>query len=79
MWLVAIGSNISAIWILIANVFMQHPVGYTITNGRAELTNFSEVVFNPPIFSHYPHVFSAGLVTVAFFMLGYQRLSPVTP
>ncbi len=70
MWVVAIGSNISAIWILIANAFMQHPVGYTITDGRAELTNFSQVVFNLPIFSHYPHVFSAGLVTVAFFMLG---------
>jgi cytochrome d ubiquinol oxidase subunit I len=70
MWLVAIGSNISAIWILIANAFMQHPVGYTVTNGRAELTNFSQVVFNLPIFSHYPHVFSAGLVTVAFFMMG---------
>jgi cytochrome d ubiquinol oxidase subunit I len=70
MWLVAIGSNISAIWILIANAFMQHPVGYTVTDGRAELTNFSQVVFNLPIFSHYPHVFSAGLVTVAFFMLG---------
>jgi len=70
MWLVAIGSNISAIWILIANAFMQHPVGYTISDGRAELTNFSQVVFNLPIFSHYPHVFSAGLVTVAFFMLG---------
>jgi cytochrome d ubiquinol oxidase subunit I len=70
MWLVAVGSNISAIWILIANAFMQHPVGYTITNGRAELTNFTKVVFNLPIFSHYPHVFSAGLVTVAFFMLG---------
>ncbi len=70
MWLVAIGSNISAIWILIANAFMQHPVGYILADGRAELSNFSQVVFNLPIFSHYPHVFSAGLVTVAFFMLG---------
>lgn len=70
MWMVAIGSNISALWILIANAFMQHPVGYTITDGRAELTSFSKVVFNLPIFSHFPHVFSAGLVTVAFFMMG---------
>jgi cytochrome d ubiquinol oxidase subunit I len=69
MWLVVIGSNISAIWILIANGFMQHPVGYIVTNGRAELTNFAQVIFNLPIFSHYPHVFSASLVTVAFFML----------
>ncbi len=70
MWLVAIGSNISAIWILIANAFMQHPVGYTISDGRAQLADFSQVIFNLPIFSHFPHVFSAGLVTVAFFMLG---------
>ncbi len=70
MWLVTIGASISALWILIANAFMQHPVGYTINDGRAELTNFAEVIFNPPIFSHYPHVLSAGLVTVAFFMLG---------
>jgi cytochrome d ubiquinol oxidase subunit I len=48
---------------------MQHPVGYTINNGRAELTNFAQVVFNPPIFTHFPHVLSAALVTVAFFML----------
>lgn len=39
-WLIAIGSNLSAVWILIANSWMQHPVGYTIRNGRAELTDF---------------------------------------
>ena len=70
IWLVAIAANISALWILIANAFMQHPVGYTITDGRAQLSDFSQVIFNLPIFSHFPHVFSAGLVTVAFFMLG---------
>ncbi len=70
MWLVAIAANISALWILIANAFMQHPVGYTVIDGRAELVNFSQVIFNLPIFSHFPHVFSAGLVTVSFFMLG---------
>ena len=70
MWLVAIASNLSAIWILIANAFMQHPVGYTVADGRAQLSDFSQVIFNLPIFSHFPHVFSAGLVTVAFFMMG---------
>ena len=70
MWLVAISSNISALWILIANAFMQHPVGYTINGGRAELADFSQVVFNLPIFSHFPHVFAAGLVTTSFVMLG---------
>jgi cytochrome bd ubiquinol oxidase subunit I len=70
IWLVAIGSTVSALWILIANVFMQHPVGYAIVDGRAVLTDFFQVIFNPPIFSHFPHVISAGLVTAAFFMLG---------
>jgi cytochrome d ubiquinol oxidase subunit I len=70
MWLVVLGSNLSAIWILIANGFMQHPAGYTITDGRAVLTNFSQLIFNLPIFTHYPHAFSASLVTAAFFMLG---------
>ncbi len=70
IWVVAIASNISATWILIANMFMQRPAGYTITAGRAQLSDFSQVVFNYPIFTHYPHTFSAGLVTAGFFMLG---------
>lgn len=40
IWLVAIGSNLSALWILIANSWMQHPVGYVINNGRAEMVDF---------------------------------------
>ena len=39
-WMVAIGSNLSALWILVANSFMQNPVGYAIRNGRAEMTDF---------------------------------------
>ena len=70
IWLVAIGSNISALWILIANAFMQQPVGYTLENGRAVLTNFAAVVFNPKVWVMFPHTFSAGLVTAAFFVLG---------
>ncbi len=69
IWLVVVGSYISALWILIANAFMQHPVGYTITDGRAELTNFAQVITNTPIFTHFPHVISAALVTVSFFLL----------
>jgi cytochrome d ubiquinol oxidase subunit I len=69
MWLVAIGSNLSALWILIANAWMHNPVGYTIEDGRAVLTDFSQVVLNPIIFSHFPHVISAGLVTASFFIL----------
>ncbi len=70
IWLVTIGASISAFWILVANMFMQHPVGFRINDGRAELTNFAQVVFNHPIFTHYPHVLAAALSTVAFFMLG---------
>jgi cytochrome d ubiquinol oxidase subunit I len=70
IWLVAIGSNISALWILIANAFMQQPVGYTIENGRAVLTNFAAVIFNPKVWVMFPHTFAAGLVTAAFFVLG---------
>src|SRR4030065_2292008 len=56
MWLVALSSTVSAMWILIANAFMQHPVGYQINNGRAELTDFSQVIFNRVFTTHFPHV-----------------------
>ncbi|MBN2146716.1 MAG: cytochrome ubiquinol oxidase subunit I [Anaerolineales bacterium] len=70
MWLVAIGSNLSALWILIANSFMQQPVGYVINNGRAELTDFFAVITNPNIGYQFAHVFSSGLATAALFVLG---------
>ena len=47
IWIVALGSNLSAFWILTANSFMQHPVGYAISNGRAEMTEFLARVTNP--------------------------------
>lgn len=70
IWLVAIGANVSALWILIANSFMQHPVGYTITGGRALMTDFGALVFNPYVLSQFPHVVTSGLTTGAFFVLG---------
>jgi cytochrome d ubiquinol oxidase subunit I len=70
MWLVAIGSNISALWILIANSFMQEPVGFVLREGRAEMERFSALVFNPNIWVQFPHVLTAGLTTAAFFILG---------
>jgi cytochrome bd ubiquinol oxidase subunit I len=70
IWIVAIGSNLSALWILIANSFMQEPVGYVIRNGRAEMTNFWALVTNPNVLVQFPHVFFAGLVTASFFILG---------
>jgi cytochrome bd ubiquinol oxidase subunit I len=70
IWIVAIAANVSALWILIANSFMQQPVGYAIVDGRAEMTSFSQVVFNPNIWTQFPHVVAGGLLTGAFFVLG---------
>lgn len=61
--LVAIGSNLSAFWILVANSFMQHPVGYILRNGRAEMGSFAELVSNGYVHGQYAHIFSAGIMT----------------
>lgn len=77
IWLVVFGSNLSALWILIANSFMQEPVGYTIRHGRAEMTNFFALLTNPNVWVQFPHVLTAGIATAAFFVLGisaYQLL-----
>jgi cytochrome d ubiquinol oxidase subunit I len=70
MWAVAIGSNISALWILVANSFMQEPVGYRIEGGRALMDDFFALLANPGVWVHYPHVLTAGMTTTAFFVLG---------
>jgi cytochrome bd ubiquinol oxidase subunit I len=70
IWLVAIGANISAFWILIANSFMQQPAGYVLRNGRAEMTSFWALVTNPHVFVQFPHVITAAMATAAFFVLG---------
>jgi cytochrome d ubiquinol oxidase subunit I len=69
IWLVAIAANLSALWILIANSFMQQPVGYVINNGRAEMVDFGALLTNPHIFLQYPHVLASGMATAAFFVL----------
>ena len=70
IWLAAIGSNISALWILIANSFMQQPVGYEIINGRAVMVDFWALITNPHVWVQFPHVFTGGMTTGAFFVLG---------
>jgi cytochrome d ubiquinol oxidase subunit I len=70
IWLVAIGSSLSALWILIANAFMQHPVGYVLNNGRAEMVDFGALVFNPKAWVMFEHTLTSGLTTAAFFVLG---------
>jgi cytochrome d ubiquinol oxidase subunit I len=70
MWLVAGASNLSAIWILTANGWMQNPVGYTLRNGRAELTDFAAVVFNKFSILQILHVIPSAFVLSAFFVMG---------
>jgi cytochrome bd ubiquinol oxidase subunit I len=70
IWLVAGASNISAFWILIANSWMQHPVGFTIRNGRAELTDFLAVVTQPFAWHTIVHTLSGAYILTAFFMMG---------
>ena len=70
MWLVAIAGNLSAVWILTANGFMQHPVGYTIRNGRAEMTDFFALIFNKFSILEILHVIPSACILGAFFVMG---------
>lgn len=70
MGLVAAGNNISAMWILIANSWMQHPVGFIYNNGRAELNDFAAVVFNKYAILEFLHVVPAAFLLSAFFVMG---------
>ncbi|MCB1338951.1 MAG: cytochrome ubiquinol oxidase subunit I [Maritimibacter sp.] len=71
-WLVAIGSNFSALWILIANGWMQNPVGaeFNPLTMRMEMTSFFDVVFNEVAQAKFVHTVSAGYVTAAGFVTG---------
>jgi len=70
--LVALGSNLSALWILIANGWMQHPIGtaFNPDTMRMELGSFSELLFNPFAQVKFMHTLSAGYLTGAIFVLG---------
>ncbi len=72
VWLVAIGSNLSALWILIANSFMQEPLGYVIDpkTGYVKMDDFLKVATNPNVILQWPHVFTSAVATAAFFVLG---------
>ncbi len=71
-WLVALGSNFSALWILIANGWMQNPVGaeFNPDTMRMEMTSFFDVLFNEVAQAKFVHTVSAGYVTASVFVLG---------
>lgn len=70
-WMVALGSSLSALWILIANAWMQHPTGakFNFETLRMEITSFPDVFFNPVAQAKFVHTISAGYVTGAMFVL----------
>ncbi|GAB4393611.1 MAG: cytochrome ubiquinol oxidase subunit I [Gammaproteobacteria bacterium] len=69
--LLALGTNLSALWILIANGWMQHPVGahFNLTTMRMEVSNFKDVIFNEVAQAKFVHTISAGYVTGSIFIL----------
>ncbi|GGX18849.1 cytochrome bd oxidase subunit I [Pigmentiphaga litoralis] len=71
-WLVAIATNFSALWILIANGWMQNPVGATFNpqTMRMEIHDFAAVIFNPVAQAKFVHTVSAGYVVASIFVLG---------
>jgi len=74
--LLALGTNLSALWILIANGWMQNPVGarFNLDTMRMEVTNFAAVIFNPVAQAKFVHTVSAGYVTGAMFVMSISAL-----
>ncbi len=70
-WMVAVGSNMSAIWILIANAWMQHPVGQAFNpdTARFEMQNFIEVAFSHYAVAKFTHTTSSSMLVAALFVL----------
>ena len=71
-WLVAIGANLSALWILVANSWMEHPVGMVFNpeTARNEMESFWAVVFNPVAVDKFLHTISSGFVLASMFVVG---------
>jgi cytochrome d ubiquinol oxidase subunit I len=71
-WLVAIGASLSALWILVANAWMQNPVGmhFNPDTARNEMGNFWEVLFSPTAINKFLHTVTSGYVLASIFVIG---------
>jgi cytochrome d ubiquinol oxidase subunit I len=71
-WLVALGTNLSALWILVANGWMQNPVGaeFNYETMRMEISSFADLLFNPAAQVKFVHTVAAGYTTASAFVLG---------
>ncbi|MEU4228047.1 cytochrome ubiquinol oxidase subunit I [Nonomuraea sp. NPDC026600] len=82
IWAAAIGSNLSAYFILAANAWMKHPVGYEVVDGRARMTDLWAVLTNPTATTQVPHVIAAAFIVAGGFVLavsGYWLLKTKAP
>ena len=70
IWIVAFATNLSALWILLANGWMQKPVGYVLRNNRAEMVDFMALVTNPYGWTKFFHTIVSSYVLAAFFVMG---------
>ncbi|MBJ6749293.1 cytochrome ubiquinol oxidase subunit I [Geomonas sp. Red421] len=70
IWLVALATNLSGLWILLANGWMQHPVGYVLRNGRAEMVDFMALITNPFGLLKFGHQIVSGYTVAGFFVMG---------
>jgi cytochrome d ubiquinol oxidase subunit I len=70
IWMVVLGSNMSALWILLANGWMQNPVGYVLRNGRAEMVDFAAMVTNPYGLIKFFHTVISAWLLAGFFVMG---------
>jgi cytochrome bd ubiquinol oxidase subunit I len=70
IWLVSFGTMISALWILAANAWMQHPVGYSVQGGQAVLTDFWALLANSTLWGSFAHTIFAAFATGGSLMLG---------
>ena len=70
-WMVALGSNLSAVWILVANAWMQHPAGqeFNPDTARFEMNSFRDIVFSPVAVAKFTHTASSSMVLSAFFVI----------
>jgi len=71
-WLVAIGASLSALWILVANAWMQYPTGmrFNPDTARNEMVNFWDVLFSPVAINKFLHTVTSGFVLASIFVIG---------
>ncbi len=73
-WLTAFGASLSAVWILVANAWMQHPVGtaFNPDTARNEMTNFWDVIFSEVAVNKFLHTVTSSFLLASIFVISYQ-------